>query len=89
VDKTVEPYNVLKDAIYEGRVRCHEYKLLKDELGRLELINGEKVDHSPDFSKDCADAVCGVVFSIHKSNSSRVITFSPGFGGKREFKFQV
>jgi hypothetical protein len=48
VDKTVEPYNVLKDAIYEKRIRCHEYQLLKDELGRLELINGEKVEHPKD-----------------------------------------
>lgn len=89
VDKTVEPYNVLKDAIYEKRVKCHEYQLLKDELGRLELINGEKVEHPKDFSKDCADAVCGVIFSIHKSNSSRVLSFSPGFGGKREFEYKV
>jgi len=89
VDKTVEPYNVLKDAIYEKRIICHEYKLLKDELGRLELINGEKVEHPKDFSKDCSDAVCGVVYSIHKSNSSRVISFSPSFGRKREFKYQI
>jgi len=89
VDKTIEPYEILKEYIYEKRVLCHKYEILRDELGRLEIINGEKVDHPPDFSKDCADAICGVIFSISKSSSSKIINFSPRFGGKREFKSQA
>ena len=85
VDKAIEPYEVFKDFIYEKRVKCHKYELLKNEIKRLELVNGEKVDHPPDFSKDCSDAVCGVCYSIYKSNSSRILSFSPNFGGLREF----
>jgi hypothetical protein len=58
---------------------------MKKELKRLELVNGEKVDHPPDFSKDCADAVCGVFYTISKSNTSRILDFSPSFGELREF----
>ena len=85
VDKTMEPYEKLKEAIYEKRLKCHKYKLLADELKRLELVNGEKIDHPPDFSKDCADAVCGVFYTISKSNTSRILDFSPSFGDLREF----
>lgn len=85
VDKTMEPYEKFKEAIYEKRIKCHKYQLLSDELKRLELVNGEKVDHPPDFSKDCADAVCGVFYTISKSNTSRILDFSPSFGELREF----
>jgi hypothetical protein len=85
-NKVSEAYEKFKDAIYEERVICHPYELLKKELQELELINGEKVDHRPNGSKDCADAVCGVVYNIYRSNSSHVLTFNPSFGGKREFQ---
>ena len=85
VNKVSEAYEKFKDAIYEGRVSCHPYELLKKELQELELVNGEKVDHRPNGSKDCADAVCGVVYNIFRSNSARILSFTPNFGGKREF----
>jgi hypothetical protein len=85
IKKVAEPYDKFKDALYEERVLCHPYPLLKKELEGLELINGEKVDHQPNQSKDCADAVCGVVYNIFRSNSSRILSFTPSFGGKREF----
>lgn len=86
VDKTIEPYETYKNAIYEKRIRCHKYELLKEETKRLVLVNGEKVDHPADFSKDCADAVCGVVYKISKSTNARIINFNPSFGVKREFQ---
>lgn len=85
VDKELVPYEKFKEAMYEDRISCHEYDLLKKELERLELVNGEKVDHPANFSKDVADAVCGVVYNITKSNTNRILTFSPRFVGKREF----
>lgn len=86
MDKTIVPYENFKKALYENRVRCHRYKLLGDELKRLELVDGEKVDHPKGFSKDCADAVCGAVNNVLNSNISKLFSFSPSFGGKREFK---
>jgi hypothetical protein len=85
VDKTMEPYETYKNAIYEKRIRCHKYELLSNETKRLDLVNGVKVDHPADFSKDCADAVCGIVYKISKSNNARIINFNPSFGVKREF----
>lgn len=85
VDKELVQYEKFKDAIYENRISCHKYELLKKELERLELVNGEKVDHPSNFSKDVSDAVCGVVYNIIKSNTNRILNFSPRFVGKREF----
>lgn len=85
VDKTLEPYVFTKHAIYEGRLMCHEYDLLEGEFQRLELVNGEKVDHPPKGSKDCSDAVTGTVYNASKSNTGRIITFAPNLEGLREF----
>lgn len=85
VDRTMDPYNVFKESIYEDRVKCHEYELLKNEMKRLELVGGDKIDHPKGFSKDCADAVAGVIYNIYKSNTSRVLSYTPSYGSKREF----
>jgi hypothetical protein len=85
VDKAIDQYTMFKGAIYEERIMCHKYPLLKTELERLELVNGEKVDHPTGGSKDIADAVCGVVYNITKTYTNKLITFSPSFVGQREF----
>lgn len=85
VDKEKAPYESFKKAVYEERVKCHQYELLKNEMERLELIDGEKVDHPNTFSKDCSDAVCGVCYNITKIATNRTLTFSPKFVGRREF----
>jgi hypothetical protein len=85
VDKSLEPYVLTKHAMYEGRLMCHEYDLLKGEFERLELVNGEKVDHPSKGSKDCSDAVAGVVYNASKSNTGRIISFAPNLEGLREF----
>ena len=85
VDRDTIPYDNLKKCIYESRVKCHKYEHLKKELERLELVNGDKIDHPKTYSKDVADAVCGVVYNITKSSSSSIINFQPSFGGSRDF----
>lgn len=85
VDRDIVPYEDLKKAIYEDRVRCHKCDLLKKELERLEIVNGDKVDHPPKGSKDIADAVCGVVHCITKAETNRILIFSLKAVGKREF----
>jgi len=62
VDRTIEPYQTLKEIIYTGRIKCHKMEVLLEELCRLEITKSNKVDHSPGSSKDVADAVCGAVF---------------------------
>lgn len=85
VDKEIAPYESFKKAVYENRIKCHQYELLKKEMERLELINGEKVDHPKTFSKDVCDAVCGVCYNITKIATNRILNFSPKFVGRREF----
>lgn len=70
VDKTVEPYTCMKTAIYEGRLSVYNYPILIEELEQLERDEVKsKVIHPPNGSKDVADALCGVVFSLTTKQS--------------------
>lgn len=64
VDRTVEPYMTLRDALYQNRIDMVDNDMLRHELSTLEF-NAEKsiVDHPPKGSKDVADAVAGAVFA--------------------------
>jgi hypothetical protein len=76
VDKQVLPYHDLREAIYEDRIEFPPYivdinkesgteqvEILVKEL--MELVdNGRKIDHPFDGSKDVADAVAGVTFTL-------------------------
>lgn len=65
VDRTPEPYEVLRQAIYEGRIKIVEHPQLRDELYCLEKsFETGKVDHPPLGSKDIADAVCQLTYSL-------------------------
>ncbi|MBM3300954.1 MAG: hypothetical protein FJY85_13485 [Deltaproteobacteria bacterium] len=64
VDKTPESYFEVKHAIREGRILMPPHQTLTRELRRLKrIIQGGKIkiDHEPNESKDCADALAGVV----------------------------
>jgi intein/homing endonuclease len=43
---------------------------LQDELTRVQLIKGIKIDHPRDGSKDIADAVCGLCWLLEQTNAS-------------------
>lgn len=47
VDRTIDPYNILKEAFYEKRIDIPFVEELDRELRRLELVKGVKVDHPP------------------------------------------
>jgi hypothetical protein len=64
VDRTPASYFEVKHAIREGRILLPPHEILHRELRRLKRITqgGKiKIDHEPNESKDCADAVAGVV----------------------------
>lgn len=66
VDRVCQPYQYLKNTIYEERIKLFDHTLLTEELIGLERNNNSgKVDHSPSGinSKDSADALCGSVWS--------------------------
>jgi hypothetical protein len=70
VDRTIEPYNILKASFYEKRIDLPYYKPLEDDLLKLELVRGIKVDHPVWWKKDCADAVAWVVANINEHTHS-------------------
>jgi hypothetical protein len=76
VDKTMGPYELLKEALYEDRVNLYPYPLLLKELRELERDwIKRKVDHPAGGSKDLADAVAGVVSTLTDASSSIPIPF--------------
>jgi hypothetical protein len=65
VDADSMPYDVTKTALYDGRVAAPAHARAQAELVRLERDpRTGKIDHPPNFSKDCADAMAGVVFGL-------------------------
>ena len=70
VDRDTAAYDTMKDKIYSGKFRCYRYEPYLQEMRRLELVNGIKVDHPPIHgSKDVTDAVAGAVYSCVKHRS--------------------
>lgn len=75
VDKSLAPYYDLREAIYERRVEWPKYmtyislgdttkvNIANKELRELSEV-GHKVDHPKDGSKDVADAMAGVVYTL-------------------------
>lgn len=60
VDRTSGPYKLLRDAIYDARLKMYDQPILLNELFDLEYdAVKDKVDHPPTGGKDAADAVCG------------------------------
>lgn len=67
VDRTAEPYEVFRQAIYDVRVMLPDNDLLRNELIQLEwFAHKSKVDHPARGSKDVSDAVCGALFAASR-----------------------
>ena len=79
VDRDTAAYDTLKDKIYTGNFKCYRYEPFLEELRRLELKDGKKVDHPPTHggSKDVSDAVAGSVFNA-VSNKNNFMCWPAG-----------
>lgn len=75
MDKSKQPYEDLREAIYGDRIEFPPYMtyvkngdLEQVEIGVQELMTlidtGKKVDHPPEGSKDVADAMAGVTYTL-------------------------
>ena len=64
MDKTEEPYRLLRSMVEEARVELPSSLLLRQELRGLQQDpRTRKIDHQPgEGSKDLSDAVCGAVW---------------------------
>ena len=64
VDRTTAAYDTFKELLLGGRLDYYDDPDLRNELTRLELVKGRKVDHPPGGSKDVADAAAGAVYNL-------------------------
>jgi hypothetical protein len=65
MDKSPLPYDVTKTAFYDRRIRAPKHEKALSEIVRLERDpQTGRIDHPPNFSKDCADAVAGVAYGL-------------------------
>jgi hypothetical protein len=65
MDATSTAYDFTKSAFYDGRIKAPVHDKALSEMVRLQR-NPQTglIDHPPNFSKDCSDAVAGVVFGL-------------------------
>jgi hypothetical protein len=93
IDKSMLPYYDLREAIYEERVEFPPYftKMSKGSFDLVEIAvkelseledDGKKVDHPERGSKDVADAMAGVVYTLMGDPSFRRKTSQMGVGGQ-------
>lgn len=87
VDTTPAPYDNLKMALYENRIRMYHYQPLIDELTLLQEDlsgNKRKIDHPANGSKDVADAVAGSLFTLSQQKLTeplpilKSMSYAPG-----------
>lgn len=89
VDITPEPYDNLKTALYEDRLKFYNYEPLTKELTQLqEVFKGSrrKIDHPPKrgSGKDVSDALAGAMFALSQLKLTqpvpmlRGVTYNPG-----------
>jgi len=65
MDKPSLPYDITKTAFYDGRIKAPLHDKALSEIVRLERDpQTGLIDHPVHYSKDCADAVAGVVFGL-------------------------
>lgn len=88
VDKQTLPYEDLREALYENRIEFPPYftyinrgstervEIAIQELLRLQF-DGKKVDHPVDGSKDVADAMAGVCWTLMGDRTYRKGATSP------------
>ncbi len=66
MDKTTEPYETYRSALYEERVYSVYHPILELELNELERnYVSKKIDHNSKGSKDLSDAAGQIVYNMH------------------------
>ena len=74
VDVTMEPYETLRWALYEDRLKMYPYAPVVEELKSVEVDwTRMKIDHPIGGKKDVADSLAGVVFALAKNKYSRPV----------------
>jgi hypothetical protein len=80
VDRSIDPYQMFKDAIADGLIELPRHSVLHREAIDVQIDYAKgKVDHTPRGSKDVLDAVVGVVWSL---SNDRITAIEHGVAGR-------
>ena len=71
--ESLEAYDTFKEYAYTGLVKFYRDEFFLNEIRRMELIKGKRIDHPSNGTKDVTDSVVGVVFNIVKDIIGRKI----------------
>jgi hypothetical protein len=67
MDVNTLAYDLAKQAFYDGRIKAPAHPRAQKEFTSLEIdVKKNKVDHPPTGSKDCSDAMAGVVCGLSR-----------------------
>lgn len=85
VDTSIAPYAEVKQAIKDERILLPRHEAMARELREIELTDKGKIDHPAGGSKDCADAVAGVVYILQTKEATygRPVSTTGRTRGKR------
>ena len=83
VDKSMDPYMEVKQAIKDERLLIPHHEVLLRELRELERKD-TKINHVPHGSKDCSDAVAGVVHILRRKEADNTVNRSSRRRSRRE-----
>jgi hypothetical protein len=79
VDTKQDPYEHLKTAFYEDRVKVYAYASLFKELHQLERDETKKkIDHPPKGSKDVSDALAGCLYTLSQRTATQPLPIIKG-----------
>lgn len=68
VNKDPSPYEMLKEAIYDGRLLCYEMPMLAMELATIRRDDKTgKIDYSPNGKQDVSHSIAGAVFQAERA----------------------
>jgi hypothetical protein len=85
IDTTMLPYDLTRTAFYQGRILAPKHAVASREMVSLELdVKKGKVDHPPNFSKDVADAMAGVIYQLTMQRENWMLHGVPVNQGLRE-----
>jgi hypothetical protein len=84
VDRTTKAYDTLVELMLAGRIDFYYEPTFMREFSELELIEGKKIDHPVNGSKDISDAVAAVC--VHAMELARVV--APRLPGAVKFANQ-
>lgn len=77
-------YDNLRQLLHEGRISIAKTSqwasIAIRELKQVQLINGRKIDHPRDGSKDLADAIAAVAYVLTEKSQGSVLIKSASFG---------